>query len=307
MAVQRLDLPSPGRKVPLQDDLKLWRYLSFPQFLRISNGELFFPNLRATSQVNDPLESVHIAEPPDVMSAFAAIHPGMTEVDSGILEELMGSAVPWMANALSKPQLDSQSRTVYLAMSSQRFFAERRAISCWYSGPYESAGMWKTFAPTGVAITVSLRVLELALPDYRDFTVSSVHYVDREATPLPLGSGVKYRDIILRPYLIKGMEFEHEHEIRVTTRCAAGQPGFGVKTRLFDGLSEIFISPYLDLHLAATLKEHIEEIVNSRPNHPPFSKVHYSSINRIQAETEDYSVGLGATLPPAVDSDVLPL
>ena len=250
-------------KVELKDDLLLWRYMSVPRFLGLSGDRLYFPNLLNARKLNDPLESMQIAEAQDVIAALVQ-QGGNPQTLNRDIEEAITEYVPtWMKASLLDKNLSSASRSDHLAHGFQEYMATRRAVSCWYSGSHESAGMWKAFAESGVAVTIRLANLERAMPTDRAFSVSAVHYFDREET-FALGSSWEYPEIVLRPYLVKGLEYAHENEVRIVTHCPIGEEGVSIIAPILGVAETIFISPYLNHPDAAALSKCIEDIIKAR-------------------------------------------
>ena len=234
-----------------------------PRFLGLSEDRLYFPNLLNARGLNDPLESIQIAQAEDVISVLVQQGVNKQALDPDIEESITEYASVWMKAALLDHNLSAPSRSDYLAYGFQEFMATRRAVSCWYSGTHESAGMWKAFAESGVAVTIRLASLERALPKDQAFSVSAVHYFDREV-PFDRGSSWSFPEIVLRPYLVKGLEYAHENEVRVITHCPIGEEGVLIAAPILEMAETIFISPYLNHPDAAALSRCIEAVIEKK-------------------------------------------
>ena len=78
-------------------------------------------------------------------------------------------------------------------------------------------------------IRTTLKKVEDTLPSDIEFESAGVRYLEREFLLIDAVNSAKYRDLILKPYLAKGVEFEHEHEVRIITRCDPGEGRISVK------------------------------------------------------------------------------
>lgn len=231
------DLTSANRRQPL------WRYMKLSTLLLLLDGKAFFPSV-AVLRNGDPLEG-------ELCSDAAWL--------SGKLRELGGDEA---ANQLDEWLLlnaDAREKEVQLAhrddgRANSRLFAKfyvrelakRRAVWCWFEADTESASMWTVYGHQGVAVGTTLELLVESLPSNRRFSIARILYVDRKPNSF---DGFDPESVdgdprIHRPHLIKGREYEHEHEIRIVTPCAS--QGTGVSVRVIDWsklIRSIIISP----------------------------------------------------------------
>jgi hypothetical protein len=116
---------------------------------------------------------------------------------------------------------------------------ERVAVSCWVETPYESAAMWRLYAPgdEGVAIITHFHKLRDLVrgADEATFSVAGVgrvRYVDHSNIGLieELGTGDRLPNSFV-PFMLKNISYEHEKEVRALV--AAGQ-GIELDVRGFD-------------------------------------------------------------------------
>lgn len=82
-------------------------------------------------------------------------------------------------------------------------------VSCWHASESESAALWDLYSgKSGVAIQSTVRSLQSAITDDKEYYIGKVSYVDFDTQPVP--------DLnLLVPPFLKRKSFEHEREIRV--------------------------------------------------------------------------------------------
>lgn len=275
MSFSRIPQPS-SASLQLHDELLLLRYMPFPRFLTLLRGKLSFTPMRLLRSVNDPSEGMPISDPDVIYSALGSL-PKPAEV----FERLTGAANKWAKVVLSQSSTKSSTRKQLTAQSFHKLVDETRAVSCWFTNEYESAAMWASFAPQGVAVEIALSGLERSLPADRDFLIGSVRYRDREKFKIGQDNAEKYSDFALRPFLLKGREFAHEKEVRVVTRCDRDQEWFAVRVRgIVKSIRRVIISPYVDADSAAALKKHIETTLRAKLGSEAAPRVTYSTINK---------------------------
>jgi hypothetical protein len=81
--------------------------------------------------------------------------------------------------------------------------------------------MWSVYGHGGIAVGTTLGALKVALPANRKFQVAKIFYYDRRPGSIEwLNPESKNGDARThRPHLVKGREYEHEHEVRIVTSC----------------------------------------------------------------------------------------
>jgi len=279
------------------------RYVPFPRFLGMLEGELTFTPLHLLRSVNDPLECHEITDPVVIITLLSELPNGKE-----VLLELKASTPPEIRKYWDSPKTP-RDRTNQLAQAFHRFVSERRAASCWFANGIESAAMWSSFALNGVAVRTDLQSLEAVLPTDREFLIASVRYRIRERLEITPGNFRRFPYVALRPFLVKGREFQHEQEVRFITRCSPDQKHFCVDTEpSAKYIQEVIISPYLDYHSAVGLKRLIKSLLKKKfgADMPP---VNFSTIKGDLFDKERASVELDALAReymPA-DLDTLPL
>lgn len=151
-----------------------------------------------------------------------------------------------------------------------RELAKRRAVSCWHRSLGESALMWQTYADAGVAIQTTLRKLMNFLPHDRQFLISRIQY-------LPTAEGAaaqwfrrpEHDKLVLRPYLIKGIEYHSEQEVRIVTPLNAGYSGAMIRGTARKGLIDrIVISPRINRCEQDALCKLIRSLLKNTANSP---------------------------------------
>ncbi|MCF7787599.1 MAG: hypothetical protein K9N47_15830 [Prosthecobacter sp.] len=125
-----------------------------------------------------------------------------------------------------------------------------------FNSDLESAGMWAIYGHKGIAVRTNLEKLQSALPDSRSFQIARMRYVDRRpCAENAFDAEGKDRDLILKPHLTKAVEYEHEHEFRVVTKCPEKCGGVLVDNLNWKALiQEITISPLLPPQEASAIK-----------------------------------------------------
>lgn len=303
MGVKRLGSSS-STEVELKDTTTLMRYMPFPRFLALLNGKVSFTALHVLGSINDPLECRQITEPEVILTKLL----DLPDRGAMALEELK-KATPEMIRTLwDSPSYSPQNRTYQLAETFHRYISERRAVSCWFSNEFESAAMWAAFSPHGIAIRTTIQKLESVLPKEKEFLLASIRYRNRDDFTINAGNFTKFPHMALRPFLLKGLEFAHEKEVRLITRCNPYDRWPVITAPNFVRcVHEIIVSPYLDLSSAQELKTLIESLLKSNGLNDTsvvtFSKIN-SIIHRDSALSADLDGFLDALHPP---DDPLPL
>ena len=280
--------------------------MSFPRFLSLMKGELYFPNLSTSARVNDPLEGTHLVDPKDLMYALNR-QSGKDQPDPTIIATIEGAAPGWLRQQMDE-KTSPQYRTNYIGNCYYWYTADRRAISCWCASELESAAMWRGFGESGVAVTIRLKNLQRCLDPKKDFTISAVHYIDRSGAKINSANLEKYWQLTLRPYLVKGLEFEHEKEIRVVTRCLPDSGGVLASVDSIAGyLESVVVSPYVDHSSAFTLARHIDNLLENSPNQKCARKTQFSTINGTRVEFSAIIAHVNAMRDEYIKSDGLPI
>jgi hypothetical protein len=90
---------------------------------------------------------------------------------------------------------------------------------------------------SGIALGTRLYRLLSVLPQNCQFQVAPVTYANRTQPSHPSyfnPEAVRNQELVHRPHLIKGLEYQHENEVRVTTACWPNEPG-----RLIEGIGRV--------------------------------------------------------------------
>ncbi|HTB80325.1 MAG TPA: DUF2971 domain-containing protein [Opitutaceae bacterium] len=258
----------------LNDDTQLMRYMKFPRFLTLLHNGLSFTPMHRLRSINDPLEGREIADPIVIDTLLEEL-----EHSTAAYTELM--SYPVVRDLPRKAQPGEVSETRTLAAAFHSFVSRRRAASCWYANNFESSAMWATFAAEGVAVRTTVGSLCKALSNDREFSIAAVRYRHREKLTIGIGNYEKFPHLALRPYLLKGREFEHEREVRIVTRCHETDRSLIVKIpRLSECIHEIIISPYLQESDAVAIKALIEQLLAKAHGVNTSVPVSFSTINK---------------------------
>jgi hypothetical protein len=228
---------------PLPDGLPLWRYMKLSSLFLLREGKAFFPSV-ATLRSADPLEGDLRPDPAWVSTALSGLHgqPAANELD----EWLLSNTEEWVRKYQEANKSDGLVNTALFADMYQRALAKRRAVWCWFMSDIESAGMWSIYGQGGVAVGTTLGALRDALPTKVDFQVSRIRYADRSRTSMEQLNPEDPSDAVYlhRPHFVKGREYEHEHEVRIITRCHGQEKGRLIRRIQSEGLiKRIVLSP----------------------------------------------------------------
>jgi hypothetical protein len=288
---------------PAQDDMPLWRYMKLSTFFMLLEGKAFFPSV-ATLQEGDPLEGDLIPAPQLLMTRLAELCRG----NMARLEEwLVPKGEGWEPHFRGPPGGNQPLRARILGDFYIRQLAKRRAVWCWFDAPHESAAMWSIYGSGGIAVGTRFSKLVSALPQKVQFQIAPITYANR-STHSALShfnaEDVRNKDLVHRPHLIKGLEYQHEKEVRVTTQCFPHEPG-----RLIVGVDAVtliegvVISPLLPLEEANAVKAQIEkhQWADPKPN-----ICRSSILGRIADEQENMAQMLEPWRSVSPKSDILP-
>lgn len=177
---------------PPDDDQTIWRYLDFTKFVSLlETRALFFARV---STLDDPFEGSFPSEQSILSRVMGALHPG---------------SVP-------------EGATIHLSSDLQDVWRPMRhwaMVNCWHASAYESAAMWKLYAPNSAAVAIRSTVARLreALgrapsppPGFggsdRVF-IGMIEYIDYSKDRIPDGS-------FASQFYRKRRSFEHERELR---------------------------------------------------------------------------------------------
>ncbi len=227
----------------LPENLKLWRYMKLSSLFLLLEGKSFFPSV-ATLQGNDPLEGELHLEPAWVNHALNRLHgqPSADELDKWLL----ATTDDWVRKYQEVNKNNAPANTALFADMYQRALAKRRAVWCWFAWDIESAGMWSVYGHGGVAVGTTVGALRDALPSKYEFQISRIRYADRLRSSIDQLNPEDPNDAVYihRPHFVKGRGYEHEHEVRVVTRCHGQEKGRDIREiRSGQLIREIVLSP----------------------------------------------------------------
>jgi hypothetical protein len=237
---------------------QLFRYMKLSTLLLLIEGKAFFPSIASLCK-DDPFEGKLFCEDAWLMTELGALRGQDTE---GKLDcWLRDHANQWERKEIGSLDTSPSSRTKTLSRIFTRELKERRAAWCWFQNDLESGGMWSVYGHKGVAVRTNLNALKSALPSTRSFQVARMRYVDRRpSSENAFDAERNDRHLILRPHLLKAIEYKHENEIRVVTECPAKCGGVVVEQIGWRGLIEgIIISPLLPAQEAEAIKAMLEK------------------------------------------------
>ena len=210
----------PAFTQPLDENSKVWRYMSLDRFDNFVKNGLYFAGINQLR----------------AMDSYEGKYPNFVEQywQHFVLNEDANKA----ANAVKNFQM-------------LRWFVEKCAsrirINCWHLSEYESVAMWSIYAKNkGVAIQTTYKKLaesisKVNIGTYSPF-VGLVRYVDYNTKPTFSEDSIPYSNIYM-PFMSKRIEYAYEKEVRILIDPIVlpdfvGQPGEKVSIQhpVFDDL-----------------------------------------------------------------------
>lgn len=237
---------------PPPDDAILWRYMKISTFFMLLQGKAFFPSV-ATLKSGDPLEGDLVPEPEWLI--------GKLDGSTDLFPWLEQGAKP-LESMFLRDGDNPHMRTKILADIYIRELAKRRAVWCWFHEQHESAGMWSVYGAAGIAVATRLGSLTAALQTDVEFQIANIRYVNRNPTSPSRyfdPEAAENQEVIHRPHLLKGQEYRHEQEIRITTACLPDERGRLVTGINANFIEQVVISPLLPYDEAEALKSVIQQ------------------------------------------------
>jgi hypothetical protein len=277
------------------DHTPLWRYMKFSTLLLLLEGKAYFPAVAKLS-ATDPLEGQLRINPIQLSSRLSSLaeQANFNHLDNWLFE----GAAEWQQRHQKLNESDPLSNTTWFVNRYIEELRRRRAVWCWYNSDIESAAMWSVYGHAGIAVGSTIGALRTSLPGESAFQIARIFYND----PRPSAGNhlnpekPDHLPYVHRPHLIKGREYEHEHEIRVVTRCYPEEEGRLVRNIAFGTLvKRLIISPILP-HQEATA---IERFLKSRDWLGPRPEISRSSLL-----PDDVSDGLVDSLDHAFDAEL---
>jgi hypothetical protein len=115
----------------------------------------------------------------------------------------------------------------------------------------------------GIAVMTDRERLTRSLPTGKQFAIRDIEYVDhRPSAERRIGNVLLHNpDLVLKPYFMKAIEYQHEKKVRVAAHCPQGMSGLMVADiRVNELIREVVVSPLLPEDEA----EAIERIIRLR-------------------------------------------
>lgn len=237
-------------------DRQLFRYMKLSTLLLLLEGKAYFPSIASLCK-DDPFEGRLFCGPEWLMTVLG----GSRDAEGSLDKWLRKHANSWESELLDSHETSPSLRSQLLSDIYTRELRDRRTAWCWFQNDLESAGMWSVYGDKGIAVRTNLDALKASLPSNRSFQLAKMRYVDRRSSaPEAFDAEGKDRSLILRPHLLKAIEYQHENEIRVITECPAKCGGVIVEGIDWNILIEdIVISPLLPAQEAAAVKAMLEK------------------------------------------------
>jgi len=232
------------------------RYMRLTTFLMLLEGRLFVPTL-VTLRKGDPLES---NIPATTYFGFETYFDPV--LDNATRAWLVAKMPKWRQDYVLLNQGSLPDFTVkhYLRTWIDEL-ARRRCIWCWYGSTVESMAQWKIYGDAGVAVESTPARIREALNGKIRGTTPMGRVLYRRADQPNNDDCLINPPLKTRPYYVKSMAYEYEHEIRFVAEinpdsCSSNGSG-GIIIEEVDPtklISRVIISPHIYPSEAAQMK-----------------------------------------------------
>lgn len=279
----------------------LWRYMKLSTFLLLLDGKAWFPSVKSLRGC-DPLE--------------AALGDQFYEMLWNRMDHEEGSAqaIKWISrnrkwsDELPVSDVGSIAAKVYGQYVADDI-ADLRAAWCWFRSDLESAAMWSVYGQQGVAVMTDRVRLQKALPVGKALRIDDMVYVDRRNSAERNIKKILQEkpDLLLSPYFLKAIEYQHEQEVRVAAHCPVKSKGvmiLGIQPEVL--IREVYISPLLPSVEAESIERFVEQrlgnssvsVKRSCLSRGTASSLFADSLNETKYGTTDENIDFNL-LPPA--------
>lgn len=230
---------------PVDLDAPLWRYVRLPQLLGLLSGEITLPSIR-TLKRHDPAEGRPMWD--EIVQTMGFDNERYGQWRKYVVENLLGQEERKRFEKRDRLKGDTWNQELLFAHWIESIVATRYAF-CFFESKHESMGMWRAYAPDGVAIQTSLRKLEAAFANSgRPWRASRMIYRDlsRSINADRVAGDPELKEALWRPFFLKRLEYESEKEIRLVTVDASGSRHVALPwTRPETWIQQVRISPDL--------------------------------------------------------------
>jgi hypothetical protein len=225
-------------------------------FLMLLEGRLFLPTL-ATLRKSDPLES---NIPATTYLGFETHFDPL--LDNAIRDWLLAKMPKWMHDhvLLNQIHLPNITGTYYVRTWIDQV-ARRQCVWCWYNRTVESMAQSKIYAEGGIAIESTPAMIREALDGKISGTTSMGKVLYLRADQPNNDNRLINPPLKTRPYYVKSMAYEHEHEVRFVSEinpddCSSEELG-GILIKDINAaklIRRVIISPHIYPSEAAQIK-----------------------------------------------------
>jgi len=223
----------------LPDDTRLWRYMKLSSFLALLQGKAFLPTVRELQKSDRREGEMH----PD----HRFLSADLSSAEKSMLHSTAADHLKayWDANK-------NDPHAVWQCIS--RAYAEainpRIAVWCWHRSTNESYPMWQVYGHQGYGVAVVTTVAQLQQSVRLDrVRIAEVKYIERNNSGVgSLQPNAEDQKMYLRRhFLLKGIEYKAEQEVRMFAVTPPGGPAEGIHIRVdpVELINSIVISPYI--------------------------------------------------------------
>jgi hypothetical protein len=228
----------PDRLIPVDANIKVWRYMEFAKYLHLLHtSSLFFA--RADHLADRYEGSLSKPDKEDFQKDFQARAQSTTGRPQDLAERMF------------------EDFTRHIQYLPQDTF-----LCCWHAGRCESAAMWKIYGESRRSVAIQSTFLKLHRTLEGKAVLGMVQYIDYEAESMRAG-----KQIGAVPFLFKRRSFEYEHELRCIMQRHRpelfdpqykrddSEAGREVAVPLDEMIERVLISPESDAWFSRLVKE----------------------------------------------------
>ena len=247
----------------LNNDTVIWRYVPLHELFFYLNGLVFIPSI-AKLQDTDPFEG-NFYEHITWFNKACSDHFGKdsSEIDEWMLNNFCCKAEQDIIGINRKQGMNVAPD--YLKKRYFDFVSRTRFAWCWFQSNHEDAAMWSNYGRRGVAIKSTVgKLSKLCEETNRDFIFGKITYVDYQHGPSVEFDPLRDANLLLRPFLLKRLEYKSEQEVRFVTAANRREEGGGIILRNLnpqDWISAIRLWPELTTDQADCLRTTVQRFI----------------------------------------------
>jgi len=204
-----------GDELSLPLETIIWRYVPLHTLFFYLNGSVFIPSV-AKLREKEPFEGDTYGDSAWLNSAFTRWYgEDVQNIEEWIFTNLCSDRD---RHHIESNKTYPDAASIIFQKHYYEFLRRTRFAWCWFSSGYESAAMWSLYAHQGVAIRTTIeKLIGVIEKTDRAFIYGKMTYVDSRNPFDPRFNPERNSDLLVRPFFLKRMEYQHENEIRFVT------------------------------------------------------------------------------------------